>query len=453
MSPNDPHFPPLPPPPCCPPHPSAPLCPTALSRQPDLRCQPSHGVRAGYSLGAAPALRPPLASPPQRLLRNKRRLPENGPDTQAVAASLLLPAPLRQPARPRSVAAEIGLALRHVTRPPPFPPRRRLRGPASPPPGAPSPSFPKPHRKGRPGALRKAPGSGASPLLTAESGGLTAPAQPPGRPRARRGAVTRPLPFTSRPRIIPSRSPRGPSAQGGEPAPRYSPRPRSGAAPPQDQAEPGWPRKSRRVGVCGRARTRCAPGRDASSPGQPPPLGSAAPPAAPWPRGQPHPPAAASPQPSPRCGHPRPHLSCGCSGESGDGGGQARASSPRSASRPPPSYSHTPPPGAASFQARGAAREGSPGRREQREEAGRPTPPSQPPSARRPQQVCSWTRTQHALRARAHRAHLPAVCRMRPGGGGVGAARLVRPQFCSVDAGAGASWRAAWKNPALPPYI
>lgn len=185
---------------------------------------------------------------------------------------------------------------------------------------------------------------------------------------------------------------------------------------------------SRAGWVCAAARGPGAPGRDASSPGPAPALGSAAPPpAARGPRSQPHPPAAASPQPSALRPHPRPHLSCGCSGESGDGGGQTRASSPRSASRPPPSYSHTPPPRGRELPGKGAAREHPRQARAERREAGRPTP-AQPTTLREAPGSPSapWTRTRHALRARAHRAHLPAVCRMRPGGGGVGAARLVR---------------------------
>nr|XP_037856688.1 translation initiation factor IF-2-like [Chlorocebus sabaeus] len=82
--------------------------------------------------------------------------------------------------------------------------------------------------------------------------------------------------------------------------------------------------------------------------------------------------------------HPRPHLSCGSSDESGDGGGQTRTSPRRSASRPPPSYSHTPPPGAGSLKARGRLAQASPasGRGEEGGgEARRPTP-TQPAALR-----------------------------------------------------------------------
>lgn len=231
-----------------------------------------------------------------------------------------------------------------------------------------------------------------------------------------------------RPRIILSGSPRGP-ARGRSRVPAagtHSPRPGSGAA--RRRLRGAWAAEGSRAGwVCVAARGPGAPGRDASSLGPAPTLSSAVPaPAARGRRSQ-CPPAAASSasaaaslQHSALRPHPRPHLSCGCSNESGDDGGQTRASSPPSAWLPPPNYSHTPPPRAGSLQARGRRARASPasGRRKGGGEAGRQGgrhPSSQPPSARRPTAPSAcWIRTRHAPCVRA--PHAPA-CRLRDSSG------------------------------------
>ncbi|CAI9164102.1 unnamed protein product [Rangifer tarandus platyrhynchus] len=338
----------------------------------------------------------------------------------------------------------------------PFPSRRRLRGPAEALRPEPPPLVPEAPPQGPPRGSVEAPQSrSASSLLTAEDrrtdSPSPAPRPPSSAPRSCHPAAALPRALGLSPPAPRAARARGEAQTG---APVLTP-PQERRCPPQDEWSPGRRRKSRRVGVCGSARTRCPGARRLQprpSPGPAPALRSAVPaPAARGPRSQPHPPAAASPQPSALRPHPRPHLSCGCSDESGDGGGQTRASPPRSASRPPPSYSHTPPPRGRELPGKGAAREHPRQARAERREAGRPTP-AQPTTLREAPGSPSapWTRTQHALRARAaHTCRPSAGCAGRRGRWR-SRASAVR-EFCSVDAGAGASSRAAWKNPALSP--
>ncbi|XP_017371250.2 formin-like protein 5 [Cebus imitator] len=126
----------------------------------------------------------------------------------------------------------------------------------------------------------------------------------------------------------------------------------------------------------------------------------------------------------------------------------------RSASRPPPSYSHTPPPGAASLKTWGrhAQASSASGRGEEGGgEEGRPTPtqsaalrlcPAAPPPL-----------APHSARTgSAHPAHLSADCKGRPGPRGRWPRRASGLLgFYSVKAKARASSCAAWRSPAPSP--
>lgn len=299
----------------------------------------------------------------------------------------------------------------------PFLPRRRLQSPAE---ALRLGPLPRP-RVPAAGAARgsaEAPGSpSASPFLAVEQRRADSPAQPP--PAPGRAAELSPGRCPSpRPRIILSGSPaalargRGPTgAAGTHPAPGRR-------RPPQDERSLGRRGKPRRVGVCGRARTRC-PGARCLQPWAGPrpqrrgPCGRR-----PWPQ-EPAPtrrrllrqrrrvsPALRAASPSP----PPPQL--WLLHESGDGGRQTRASSPPSASRPPPSYSHMPPPGATSSQARGAAPD-HPRQTRDKKEAGGRHPPSQAPSTNTPAAPPAAGPAPSTHCVRAHRTHLPADCGMR----------------------------------------
>lgn len=337
----------------------------------------------------------------------------------------------------------------------PFPPRRRLRGPAEALSPEPPPLFPKAPQQGPPRGSAEAPESrSASPLLTAEyrraDSPSPAPRPPSSAPRSCHPAAALPRALGLSPPAPRAARARREARAG---APVLTP-PQERRCPPQDERTPGRRRKSRRVGVCGRARTRC-PGARCLQP-RPSPRPRLRGPCARrrGPRSQPHPPAAASPQPSALRPHPRPHLSCGCSDESGDGGGQTRASSPRSASRPPPSYSHTPPPRGRELPGKGAAREHPRQARAERREAGRPTP-AQPTTLREAPGSPSapWTRTRHALRARAPRTPAGRL-QDTPGRRGRwrSPASEVR-EFCSVHAGAGRRRALPGRTQPFLPYI
>lgn len=338
--------------------------PCKLSRVP-AQLPRASGLCPGRRARRVPTSRlPAAASPP-----SSPQASENGSYTQALAASLLLLALLQQPARPPSVAAEIILVLRHITRPPPLPSSPRSPKTRRGPPPGPPPFAPKSPPQGPPQGSAEAPESrSASPFLTAEQRRADSPApRPPfSAPRSCHtdAALLRALGLSSP-------DPRAAQARGGGRAwAAVLTPPQERRRQPKDERSPGRRGKSRRVGVSGRERTRC-PLRAASGPGPAPALSSAVPaPAARGPRSQPHPPAAVSLQPSALRLHPRPHLSCSCSDESGDGGGQTLATSPRSASRPPPSYSHTPPPRGREPTGKGAPRASIPGRREERRRGG-----------------------------------------------------------------------------------
>lgn len=136
---------------------------------------------------------------------------------------------------------------------------------------------------------------------------------------------------------------------------RYSPRPWSGAA--RRRMSGAWAAEESCSGGCVRP---CAdPGPRGAMPpalARSPPLAPRSlrpPPVAPGTSTRPPPPRLSR---APRCVPiPAPTSAVVPPTKSGDRGGQTRASPLRSASRPPPSYSHTPPPWAASLKTRGAA--------------------------------------------------------------------------------------------------
>lgn len=309
----------------------------------------------------------------------------------------------------------------------PFPPRRRLRGPAEALSPEPPPLVPKAPPQGPPRGSAEAPESrSASPLLTAEyrraDSPSPAPRPPSSAPRSCHPAAALPRALGLSPPAPRAARARREARAG---APVLTP-PQERRCPPQDERTPGRRRKSLRVGVCGRARTRC-PGARCLQPRPNPALGSAVPaPAAVAPGASRTRPLPRLPSP-PRCGPIPAPTSAVVAPTSqvtaADKPGRALHAAPRG---PLPATHTRRPPGAASFQARGP-RASIPGRREQRggRRGGR-HPPSQPPSARRRAARLLPGPAPGTHCARAHRAHLPAVCRIRPGGGGVGAARLVR---------------------------
>lgn len=81
--------------------------------------------------------------------------------------------------------------------------------------------------------------------------------------------------------------------------------------------------------------------------------------------------------------------------------------------------------------------------------AGRPTPTSQPASARRPAAPPPARPAPSTHCVRAHRAHLPATAGFVEGGGGVRAALPVGSSSAAAKAKASASSRAARQSPAL----
>lgn len=175
----------------------------------------------------------------------------------------------------------------------PFLPRRPKPG-RGPSPGKP-PFAPKSPLQG-PRGFAEAPESlGASPFLSAGQRWADSPA--PRRPQRR--AVTRPLPFSA-PQDYPSWSPRALRGGGGPAQPRVLTPPQERRRPPKDEPSLGHRGKPRRVGVCGRAWTRC-PGRDPSSPGPAPALSPAVrAPVASGPRSQCPPAASAASAAAPR---------------------------------------------------------------------------------------------------------------------------------------------------------
>lgn len=313
----------------------------------------------------------------------------------------------------------------------PFLPPRPKPG-RGPPPGKP-PVAPKSPRHG-PRRSAEAPGSlGASPFLSAGQRWADSPA--PRRPQ-RRGAVTRPLPFSA-PQDYPSWSPWALPGGGGPAQPRVLTPPQERRRPPQDEPSLGHRGKPRRVGVCGRAWTRC-PGRDTSSPGPAPaPSSVVRAPVASGPRSQ-CPPAAsaasaAAPRlpSSPRC-VPIPAPTSAVAAPTSqvtaaDKPGRALRGAPGG----PLPAAHTRRP-----LEPGAPRASLPGKRGERggRDAGRPasTQPSTPRRAPSPPSA-RWTRTrEHSARAR--RTHLPPTAGCAWAGGGVGAALRVGSGVPSVKA-------------------
>lgn len=217
-------------------------------------------MRRGYSLGAAPTVCPPLACPPQRFFPVARRLrglnripkpwpfPSSSSSSRCCSSGLVL---LRARWRLSYHCAILCPLL-------PFLPHRRLQRPAEALRPGPLPSPPNPRRRGRPGALRRRRSlSAPRPSWQWSRDGLTAqPSPPPAIERATELSPSRcPSP---RPRIILSGSARCPGAEeGAEQGPRVLTPPRERRLPPQDERSPGRRGKPRRVGVCGRARTRC----------------------------------------------------------------------------------------------------------------------------------------------------------------------------------------------------
>lgn len=140
----------------------------------------------------------------------------------------------------------------------PFPPRRRLRGPAEALRPEPPPLVPKAPPQGPPRGSAEAPEArSASPLLTAESrradSPSPAPRPPSSTPRSCHPAAALPRALGLSP-LAPRAARARREARAG--APVLTP-PQERRCPPQDERSPGGRRKSRRVGVCGRARTRC----------------------------------------------------------------------------------------------------------------------------------------------------------------------------------------------------